>query len=185
MPYQSQASKLYDIAEDQFGFLTTAQAAEVGMSANHLAYHVRAGNLRRVSRGVYRLVTFPSSSLDQYRAATLWPQGREAILSHETALDLFGLSDVNPAKIHFTLPNSYRIRHRHVPSLYVVHHADLPASDVSSFEGLPITTPARTIRDCHATHLGPALIRQAIEDGRRTGYLAPAEADRLMVELLP
>jgi hypothetical protein len=47
-----------------------------------------------------------------------------------------------------------------------------------------VTTPERTIRDCHAAHLGPALVRQAIHDGRRTGYLRAAQARSLESELL-
>jgi hypothetical protein len=39
-------------------------------------------------------------------------------------------------------------------------------------------------RDAHASHLGPALIRQAINDGRRTGQLTLDEAERLEQELL-
>jgi hypothetical protein len=48
-----------------------------------------------------------------------------------------------------------------------------------------VTTPVRTIRDCHATHLGPALIRQAIADGRRSGRLTFREAAQLERELFP
>ena len=40
------------------------------------------------------------------------------------------------------------------------------------------------IRDAHASHLGPALIRQAINDGRRTGHLTLDEAEQLEQELL-
>jgi hypothetical protein len=50
---------------------------------------------------------------------------------------------------------------------------------VQLVEGVPVTAPARAIRDAHASHLGPALIRQAIDDGRRTGHLAVEEADQL------
>jgi hypothetical protein len=49
---------------------------------------------------------------------------------------------------------------------------------------VPVTTPIRTIRDVHAAHLGPALVRQAIADGRRNGRLTQDEADRLAHELL-
>ena len=55
-----------------------------------------------------------------------------------------------------------------------MHHEDLPSEDVSRLEGMPITTPARTIRDCNAAHLGPALIRQAIDEARRSGMLDAA-----------
>ena len=51
-------------------------------------------------------------------------------------------------------------------------------------EGIRVTTPERTIHDVHADHIGGALVRQAISDGRRTGHLTADQADRLQRELL-
>jgi hypothetical protein len=77
--------------------------------------------------------------------ATLWPgRGVRGVLSDETALELYGLSDVNPAKIDVTVPRAHRIR-RKIPSAYRIHHEDLPGRDVTLFEGIPIVTPARAI----------------------------------------
>lgn len=66
----------------------------------------------------------------------------------------------------------------------IVHYADLPPGDVERVEGVPVTTPARSIRDAHASHLGNDLVGHAIADGRRSGALSVAEADRLERELL-
>ena len=93
------------------------------------------------------------------------------------------LSDVNPARIHVTLPAAVRLR-RDIPKVLVIHYADLDATDVERVQGIPVTTPARSIRDAHAGHLGDELIAQAIADGRRVGTLSMAEADRLGRELL-
>jgi len=42
-----------------------------------------------------------------------WDRSRTpAQLSHETALDLHDLCDVNPAQIHLTVPAAYRLRRR-------------------------------------------------------------------------
>ena len=105
------------------------------------------------------------------------------MISHESALAIYGLSDASPAKVHLTLPTGLRIR-RAAPKHLVLHYADLSQSDERRVEGVPVTTPARAIRDAHASHLGPALIRQAIADGRRTGHLTLSEADTLEQELL-
>jgi predicted transcriptional regulator of viral defense system len=96
---------------------------------------------------------------------------------------LHELSDVNPAKIHITVPRGYRIA-RPVPSVYVVHSADLQGDDIEQVNGIPVTTPARTIVDCCRAHLGPALIRQAIDDGVRRGLLGAREAERLQEECI-
>jgi hypothetical protein len=73
---------------------------------------------------------------------------------------------------------------RTVPGLYTIYRADLPAGDVVFVEGIPVTTPVRTILDSHRAHLGQALIQQAIEDGLRRGLLSSAQAKRLASECL-
>ena len=105
------------------------------------------------------------------------------MISHQSALSVHELSDVNPARIHVTLPTTVRIR-REVPKGLVIHYADLAPADVERVGGVPVTTPARSVRDAHASHVGNDLVCQAIADGRRAGSLSKAEADRLERELL-
>lgn len=178
---------LYELAEPQLGYFTAAQAMQAGVLQVRLAQLHHHGDVERATRGVYRLSRYPISPLGQYMEATLWPQVRRpdahGVISHESALAIHGLSDASPAKIHLTLPTGLRIR-RAAPKHLVLHYADLNPSDEQRVEGVPVTTPARAIRDSHESHLGPALIRRAIEDGRRTGNLTLDEADRLERELL-
>jgi predicted transcriptional regulator of viral defense system len=141
------------------------------------------GHLERRATGVYRLRLTPPSRLDAYMEAVLWPgRGVRGTLSHETALDLYELSDVNPAKIDVTLPRGHRVR-RATPGNYRMHFEDLAIDDVTLFEGLPIVTPARAIRQAHAAKIGPALIGQAIDQGESTGRLSRREAIALRTEL--
>lgn len=178
---------LYDLAEGQLGYFTTAQAREAGLHPVRLVQLNRHGDIERVSRGVYRLTRYPASPLGQYMEAALWPQVRrpdiQATVSHESALEIYGLSDVTPAKVHITLPHALRIR-RAVPRHLIPHYADLESRDIRQVEGVPVTTAARSIRDVHAVHLGPALVHQAIAHGRETGHLTFDEAGRLEQELL-
>ena len=181
------SDKLYDIAESQLGYFTASQARSAGVHQVRLVQLHQSGDIERVSRGVYRLMRFPLSPFGQYMEAALWPQvrrpGARAVISHVSALALHELSEVSPAKIHITLQPDLRVR-RAVPRQMVVHFAPLASGDIQVVEGVPVTTPVRTIHDVHAAHLGPALVRQAIADGRRTGRLTHAEADRLVHELL-
>ena len=178
---------LYALAEAQAGYFTAAQAREAGLHQVRLAQLNQRGDIERVTRGVYRLTRYPISPLGQYMEAALWPQVRRpdahGVISHESALAIYGLSDASPAKVHVTLPTGLRIR-RVVPKRLTLHYADLTPQDVQQVEGVPVTTAARAVRDAHASHLGPALIRQAIHDGRRTGHLTLDSAERLERELL-
>lgn len=173
---------IYDIAEDQMGYVTTAQAAAVGVHPVLLVQLARRGRLERASRGVYRLVEFPVHPLAQYMQATLWPHGQRGVLSHETALALHELADSDPSKVHITVPAAFRVQ-RTVPSYLVVHRADLPAEDITRLEAMPITTPARTIRDCMAANVGPALISQAVGQARQSGAVDERTERQLLREL--
>ena len=178
---------LYGIAEDQAGYFTAGQARGAGLHQVRLVQLAQQGDVERVSRGVYRFTRFPVSRLGHYMEAVLWPQVRRpdvtGVISYQSALAIHALSDVSPARVHVTLPTAVRIR-REVPKGLVIHYEDLAPQDVERVEGVPVTTPAKSIRDAHAGHLGNALVSQAIADGQRSGVLARAEADRLKRELL-
>jgi predicted transcriptional regulator of viral defense system len=178
---------LYGLAERQSGYFTAAQARSAGLHLVRLVQLERSEDVERVSRGVYRLARFPVSPLGQYMEAVLWPQVRRpgacGIVSHESALAIYGLSDVSPTKVHITLPTTLRIR-RTPPEHLALHYADLEPQDVQQIEGIPVTTAERAIRDVQASHIGPALVGQAVTDGRRTGYLTSDQAARLKRELL-
>ena len=173
---------LIELAEDQMGYFTTVQARTAGVSAMALVMMARRDTLERVSRGVYRLSGYPRFPHGQHMEAVLWPTGQMGVISHETALALYGLSDVNPAKMHITLPKSFRVQ-RSVPKYMVLHFANLPESDVTKIEHMPVTTPARAIRDCMSTHLGTALLTQAIDEARQTNRIREELAKELRREL--
>lgn len=174
---------LYEIAEDNYGFLTAADARRGGIPAQRLAEMARRGSLRREGLGLYRLDPFPTHELDSYRKATLWPYGIDGVLSHETVLDLCELSDVNPVKIHITVPRRYRFRRREVPPLYRFHHEDLDERDITRHEGLPIVTPAKAIRQCNEANLRRDLLRQALEDAKQRGLVTRSAYNDLLHEL--
>jgi predicted transcriptional regulator of viral defense system len=107
----------------------------------------------------------------------MWPRGL-GVISHDSALDLWELCDVNPPKIHLTVPRAARIR-RQAPSLYVVHVRDLEPTDITAVEGIPVVPARRAILDGIERHLDDRLIGQAIENGERRGLLIAEELAEL------
>lgn len=176
-------STIHELALDQHGYVTTEQARKAGVDHRALAMMSRRGTLIREGWGLYRDPLVADTKWTPYMAAVLWPHGTRGILSHETALTLYELSDVNPAVYHLTVPKAYRVR-RTPPAYYRLHRDDLRPDEITKIEGLPVTTVARTILDCHRTHLGPALLRQAISQAVDRGHLSRAEADHLVAEIL-
>jgi len=169
---------LFSLGEDCFGYVTSDQALEAGIDSVQLAQLARRGTLQRSSYGVYRLVDFPVTPLDPYMAAALWPRGVQGVITHDSALDLYAVSDVSPIALHVTVPRAHRVR-RTTPKMYVIHHADLAASDITFHDGIPVTTLRRTIFDCIRAGVGYELLAQAIENGTDQGHLTTAERNDL------
>ena len=93
---------IVDLAESSGGLVTTAQVVGVGIPRARISDMVKAGELERVQRGVYRLM---DAWEDEFLAAQLrFPRG---ILSDETALYLHGYTDRAPFQLTMTFPRSY------------------------------------------------------------------------------
>lgn len=166
------------------GFVTAAEARDLGIDPVRLRQMVRRGSFERVSRGVYRFTRAPGTRFDEYAAAALWPlQGARGVLSHETALDLHELCDVNPGRIDLTVPRAYRIGAREIPERYRLHRRDLDPGEQTDLEGIPIVTPVRAILDAVELALRPTLVRQAIETLRRRDELGARDEERLFAAL--
>lgn len=171
-----------EIAAEQHGYVTQLDARRVGVAATTLARMAERGTIERASQGVYRVPLIPVGPLDEYMRAALWPRGVRGVVSHQSALELHGLSDANPAKIHLCVPRAHRIQRR-VPGLYVVHREDLPPQDVAAHEGIPVVSASRAILQCHAAGVGSELVKQAIADGLRDGLLDASRSESLREEL--
>ncbi|HWK26147.1 MAG TPA: type IV toxin-antitoxin system AbiEi family antitoxin domain-containing protein [Solirubrobacter sp.] len=173
---------LAEVAVDQHGLFTLEDARAIGYAENTIAQMARRGRLQRVSQGVYRIPFLPTGHLGAYMAAALWPVGAKGVLSHATALDLWEVGDVNPPKIHITVPRAHRPQ-RAVPGAYVIHREDLTAEEVDAIEGVPVVTLARAVRDCARDGLALDLLEQAVRAGAARGLLGRQQAVELRRDL--
>ena len=168
--------RLFDTALAQEGHFTTTQAAEAGYSSQLLDRYLRTGKVRRVRRGVYRIVHFPAGEHEDLAALWLWSE-RAGVFSHETALALQNLSDLLPSRVHLTLPTAWRSRRLRVPSGVVLHYADIDDLDRAWFGAVPVTAPLRTIVDCAHDRLSPDVMQQAVEQALERGIVSRADLD--------
>jgi predicted transcriptional regulator of viral defense system len=180
---RTRMDELYALAEEHDGLLTSKEARARGIRDSVLVRLTQRGRLERMSRGVYRIAHYPTDRLAQYREAVLWAQashhGPERVaLSHETALVLYGISDVNPSRVHLTVPKSARLRREH-PQWIMIYRADLTEQEISQHEGMPVTTVGRSIMDVLATTHRTDIVRQAITDALREGLLNSTQAGDL------
>jgi hypothetical protein len=148
--HRASSRQLYEFAEQQQGYFTTKQAKAAGFAENTHPYHVKTGNWVRELRGIYRLVLFPATDRPDLALWSLWSRNRneeiEGVYSHQTALSLHDLSDLNPAKLHMTVPRDFR-RNSSLPGILVLHYSDLSDTDVQNGLGYRYTKPLRAILD--------------------------------------
>ncbi len=162
--------RLYRIAEDQAGYFTSQQAREAGYSWERLTNSVKSGKFQRVAQGLYRLRHFPNSSFEDLFVAHL-RAGSKSVISHESALAVYELSDVLPGKVHVIVPRTASRRHKGIR----LHTNRLKPDEITIRNGLPVTTVARTIADVISSGLASELVRQAIREGLQRGLLSRRE----------
>ncbi len=179
---RSRFDELASLAEENDGLVTADRARHAGFTDSVLARLVQRGRIERISRGVYRIPYFSPGRFSQYREAVLWAKANRGpdrvAISHTTALAAYGISDANPRSIHLTVPKAARLR-RQKPKGIVVHRGDLGPDEITTHEGVPLTSVPRTVADLLNSGERTDLIRQAIADARREGFIDDAESRRL------
>jgi len=180
---KSVSDTLFELAEGQQGYFTAKQAADIGYKLGSQAHHVKSGNWVRVERGVYRLARFPQSAEEQLVIYALWSRNRagepQGVYSHQTALSIHELSEVNPAKLHMTVPVAFRRRAK-APKILVLHRARLNEKDVEQRQGFAVTRPLRAIVDLvGAESVSRDIVEQALAEGRQRGLITAREISEL------
>jgi predicted transcriptional regulator of viral defense system len=173
MPDRVDHDGLYRIAESQAGYFTAEQALSAGMDRSTLIHHARpGGRYERVRRGVYRLRHFPSSPHEHVVAAWL-DLPSPAVVSHETALELYDLSDVIPNAVHITLPRAMRgQRPRPSVRFHTLVHPPT-SSEIRRVNGVLATNPERTIVDSLEAGTQPEQIELAVRQALERGLTTP------------
>lgn len=164
--------RLYQIAEAQAGYFTTAQAVAAGVDRPRLSRFAAAGRLQRLRRGVYRLTHFPRSRHEDLFIAWL-DTGPDSVISHDSALALYELSDILPTAIHVTVPRTASRRRRGLR----LHTNQINQDEITSYEGLPVTTVPRTIVDVASSGLSDDLVAQAVREAVAQGQALPIDLE--------
>ena len=170
---------LYQTAEGQQGLFTARQAVQAGYDERNHPYHVKSGNWIKEHRGIYRLKNFPYSPDSQLSLWSLWSCNKkeeaQGVYSHETALQIYNLSDLSPSKLHITVPINFR-RARPIPDILILYKNTLKASEWRAIADYKVTTPARTLFDLfQSRHTSKDFIDQIIKEGSSRGLFSKQE----------
>lgn len=143
-----------EIATAQWGLITTGQAVSAGIAPKHVIAEADAGTLHRVRHGVYRITGAPWHPHEELRAAWLainstrtaaerLTEAPESVVSHRSAAAMHGLGDAAADELEFTCPR--RRQSKLLDQRF--HTAAITPGEITRIDGLPVTTPLRTVTD--------------------------------------
>lgn len=176
----TKATRIYD-AVDGFGLITSARAAELGMSNAELVQQARMGRFTRVARGVYRVSVWPPQPEAPY-AIAVKAVGDEALLYGESVVALLDLAPTDTSTIWVATPK--RVRRTIDISAEIIRSSEAaPASvkiirsreiDPVSIKGIPCQPIADAIISASTT-MGINRAREALVEAVHRGYITRVE----------
>lgn len=148
------------LALSQRGVISLDQAMDCGLSMSAMQRRLQSGRWVLLHPGIYRLRECPPSWEQSLLAACLW--GREGtVASHRAAARLWRLG-LEEAPVEILAPVSTRPR----PGI-VLHRTDsLSRTDMTRTEGVPVTSPTRTLIDLGAV-TSTAVVERCLETALR------------------
>jgi hypothetical protein len=152
------------LAARQHGVVTTAQLAAAGVARRAVARRVAAGWLVPLHHGVYQVGPVPAPH-GREMAAVL-AIGEDSALSYTTAAAVWGFVPPQRGDVHVTVARRGRRSRRGIR----VHQT--LSLNAAVHNGLPITTPARTLRDLRHV-LPPRDLDRAAEHAHILGLVIP------------
>lgn len=167
---------IFEIAADNFGLITSAQAKEAGITNNELVQYAVRGKLERVGQGVYRLTQRVPEANDAYALAVALA-GSDAFLYGESVIALLDLAPTNPSTLYIATPK--RVRRTLPPELKIVK---VPGSTkVAYYDGIPSQTVYEAIRLCDS--MMPERLLDAAKKAQSEGYITQIEYHLLEKDL--
>jgi predicted transcriptional regulator of viral defense system len=173
---------LADLAADQAGLFSAAQAGDIGVTAKSLNQYANRGLVERVVHGIYRIAGAPYPRHEELRALWLATNPHvtaaerlrdpDVVISHRSAARLHDLGDLDADFHEFTAAERRQTRRTAVR----FHRGDLDATEVTVVDGLPVTTIVRTIDDLAAGHLDGDHLGGVIRDAVRVVAIEQIES---------
>ncbi len=171
MTYRQQ---LREIADENYGYVTTRDAADLGIPTVELRKLAARGALQHVRRGVYRFTDARRTQRDAYAEAVI-RTGDDAYLIGDAVLALLGLAMVEPKRIKVATPRRTRPKD---PGFVDIVQRALPPELITTYEGIRSTTVGQAILDSRGTVMTERLLA-ALTEARHAGLIDPREATRV------
>jgi hypothetical protein len=150
-------NRLFAFAADHHAVFKGAHARVCGLTDRQIEGRIALGLWQRLYDDVYVTAGAPLSWKGALLAAC-WAGGFRAAASHRSAAALWGLAGGRRSIVEVTCPRWRRAQHE---GLLVHETKTLEGVDIAEVEGIPVTTPERTLLDlgavCHESVVEMAL----------------------------
>ncbi len=134
------------VAADHHGVFGAAHLRALGVAEHERRYRLLIGRWSAVHERVYRIAGAPRTWRGDVMAAC-WAGGTRAVASHRSAAELWELPGRTQAVVEITCPRWRRAQH---DGLVVHESRALSELDITTVDGIPVTTVARTLFDLAA-----------------------------------
>jgi very-short-patch-repair endonuclease len=145
------------LAQAQHGVLTRADLLGLGFTERGIKHRVASGRLHPIAAGVYAVGRPDLSRHGRWMAAVL-ACGSDAVLSHRSAADLWGIGYEEPGRIDVTIRRRSTLERT---GIKVRSRPKLPGRSVVRRFGIPVTHPVQMLIDL-ATELKPMRLERAV-----------------------
>jgi hypothetical protein len=151
------------LADRQHGFVAHAQLLSLGLSGSAIGRRAHAERLHRRYRGV-NAVGYRRVGIEGMWWAAVLAYAPDGVLSYASAGAAWAI--MRSSALHVTATSGRKPRRG-----IVFHQRRLQTDEVTERDGLPITTPARTLLDLAASGLSRTRLELAVDAAARKRLL--------------
>lgn len=148
--------------------MTRQQLLRLGFGPRSIEHRIAHGRLHLVMHGVYA-VGWPELTPKRRWMAAVLACGSKAMLSHRSAAALWGIGSEKRGRVDISVRRRCELR-RH--GLHVRSRRTVATTDILEEDGIPATSPTRTLVDL-ATELVEIAVERAVNEADKRDLIDP------------
>jgi hypothetical protein len=175
---RSRDATIAKVAAGFHGIFAYAHARESGFTADQIRRRLERGEWERLYDLAYKIAGAPLTWRGRLLAAC-WAGGFRAAASHRSAAALWDLAGRRRGVAEVICPRWRRAQHEGL----VVHETKcLEQIDITEVDGIPVTTPERTLLDLGAVG-SPSVVEMALDTAERRGLVTLPSVGAMLTRL--
>jgi very-short-patch-repair endonuclease len=175
---QTRHKLVWQLVRRQHGVITRRQLLELGLTRHAIEHRVETGRLHLIHRGVY-VVGRPELDVYGRCMAAVLACGPRALVSHETAAELWGIRPARDGWIEISVPLTVQ---RSLTGVRLHRRRSLGDQDRAVKSRIPLTSPVRTLVDL-AARLPASAVEAAVNEADNKDRLNPEGLRRALEQM--